>query len=218
MRSLRRGLGLAGGLVLVFGLLVAVVPDVATGLRIGDLVTLLGNDYLLVVPLAVLAAVAVLVVLVDRARSGIDQATPPDREGVPTAPHPGSEFDRLADGGVGLIGRLVGDETRRVRDDLRETAVRTVMRADGCSRERARDRVVTGEWTDDRAAAEFLADGTRESGLVGLLRDRTAFGRGARRTATAIVHYSERPAYADGGRGAGDATDRDQTGESRADG
>lgn len=200
MRALRYGLAIVGSVVFALALLVVVSPEAATAVRVDELVELVGNDYLLVVPLAVLAATGVLAVLAARIRSGVDQATPPDPEGVPTAPHPGSEFDQLADGGPGILGRLLFDETEHARDHLRETAIRTVMRADNCSREAARERVAAGDWTDDRAAAEFLADGhTRGGGPLAVLLGTTGFEREFRRAATAIAHYDGGPAYADGG-------------------
>lgn len=207
MKVLRVVLTVAGGLVLAVGLALVAVPDAAAALHVADLVALLGNDYLLVVPLAVLAALAVIAVVQSRLLSGVDEASPPDPEGVPTAPHPGSEFDTLIDDGLGPIGRLFSDKADLIRERLRRTAIRTVMRADNCSRETARERIDRGEWTTDRGAVAFVTgdDGATGPGLVAVLRGASTFKREVRRTALAIAHYEEGPVYADGG----DQADRD---------
>jgi hypothetical protein len=219
-RLLRYVLAAVGSAVMAVGLLLTVDPAMGSGVSVSGLVDRLGNDYLLVVPLGALAVLSVLAVLAARARSGVDQATPPDPEQVPTAPHPGSELDRLADDGLGLRARLFSDDDERVRERLRTAAVRTVMRSDGCSREEARERVDGGDWTDDRAAAEFLAGG--ESLSVGqrvaaALRGESAFQRGLHCAAAAIVVRPGDSVYADGGaRGEGEragGSERDGRGE-----
>ncbi|RRJ31277.1 DUF7269 family protein [Halocatena pleomorpha] len=48
-------------------------------------------------------------------------------------------------------------EQKRIRDQLLETAVRVLVQCDGDTRERARERLQTGAWTDDPAAAAFFA-------------------------------------------------------------
>jgi hypothetical protein len=223
VKVLRYGLATVGAVVLGLALALVTVPDAVTAVRVDDLVALLGNDYLLVVPAGVLAAVAVLSVVASRLRSGVDEATPPDPEGVPTGPHPGSEFDDLVDDGIGPLGRLFSDRDERVRDHLRRTAVRTVMRADNCSREVARERVARGEWTNDRGATAFVngADDEGGPGVLDVLRGDTRFQQGVRRTALAIAHYEDGPVYADGGasdRGRSSGTMEPGNGSDPADG
>lgn len=201
-RLLRYVLAAVGSAAMAVGLLLAVNPAVGSGVSVSGLVDRLGNDYLLVVPLGALAVLAVLAVLAARARSGVDQATPPDPERVPTAPHPGSEVDRLADDGLGLRARLFSDDEERVRERLRTAAVRAVMRSDGCSREEAQQRVDSGEWTDDRTAAEFLAGDASLSWrerVAAALRGESAFQRGLHRAAAAIAVRPGDAVYADGG-------------------
>lgn len=48
-------------------------------------------------------------------------------------------------------------EQNRIRDQLTETAVSVLVRCDGDTPERARERLRTGSWTDDRVAAAFFA-------------------------------------------------------------
>lgn len=45
-----------------------------------------------------------------------------------------------------------------VRGRLRSLAVETLVTAEGCSREAARERVAEGSWTDDAVAVAYLAD------------------------------------------------------------
>ncbi|WP_121822905.1 DUF7269 family protein [Halostella salina] len=107
-----------------------------------------------------------------------DEPTHPPEEATAT-PYPGSSLDRAA-GGPGLAPGLYGDDRRAVRERLRETAVRTTMAAEGCSREAARVAVESGRWTDDRVAAAFLGDVAPPRHLRPLYRVSSAyaFGRG----------------------------------------
>ena len=218
-RRFRYALAAAGSALMAYGLLLALNPATGPGIGVSGLVEFLGNDYLLVVPLGALAVLSVLAVVAARARSGVDQATPPDPEQVPTAPHPGSELDRLADDGLGLRARLFSDDDERVRERLRTAAIRTVMRSDGCSREEARERVDSGEWTDDSAAAEFLAGGESLSlgeRVAAALRGESAFQRGLHRAAAAITVRPGDSMYADGGKrddGEGDGDESDREGD-----
>lgn len=67
-------------------------------------------------------------------------------------------------------------EQNRIRDQLAETAVRVLVQCDGDTPERARERLRTGSWTDDPAAAAFFAPDEHRPGLserVGALLRRT---------------------------------------------
>lgn len=189
MRGVRSLLTVLGGAVLGVGLATVVAPDVAALVPVGAAVDALGNDYLFVAALGALAVGLVGTVLSLRAATGLDQATPPAAEGVPSGPRPGEAFDRVVRDGPGLRALLAGDERRRARDRLHEAAVRTEMRASNCTRETARERVATGEWTEDPAAAAFLGDEATplRSRLAEALRGNATFRHRARRTADAVA-------------------------------
>ena len=191
MKRLENALGVGGGIAFVLAVLFVVAPE-AIGVNADELVEIAGNDYLLVVPIGLLAVAVVLAVLGSRMRSGVDQARPPAPEGVPTGPAPGTKFDRLATGRLGALTRLSPGRAEAIRESLGETAVRTVMRVDGCTRTEARQRVENGRWTDDPAARAFLAPDEGRTGLVGLFRETLRFRQRIRRTATAIEEYDER--------------------------
>lgn len=86
------------------------------------------------------------------------------------------------------------DSRRGVRERLRETAIRALVVHAGYDPATARDAVESGEWTDDPAAASFLADNSQ---YPPRLRLKALFGRidlstvGARRTVEAISAVME---------------------------
>jgi hypothetical protein len=187
----RRGRILVGGLGAV-GLVVAAA--VATLFQSSSdpaaaLVDVVGNDYFLVAGVAVLSLAVVAVVVGLRGVDGIDQTTPPEPETVQHAVHPGAEFDRTVE--QTSFVPFVGDTERRgaVRGRLRDAAVRSVMRTDDVSRERAVERVESGAWTDDDVAATFLSESDRTSltgRLLGVLTAGSGYRRGARRASDEI--------------------------------
>ena len=188
MSAIRTAVGLLG--VATFGLAVAtvLVPDLAAAL---DVTAWAANDYLVIVPLGLAAVLVVLGVLASRSIRGVDQATPPDPERVPTADHPGADFDRLVDGG--LVTALAAHRRRdALRERLREAAFRTTMRGQQCTHRAARRAVDDGTWTDDRVAADFLADDPPSGGptptttVTALLARELPLQRRARQTALAI--------------------------------
>ena len=65
----------------------------------------------------------------------------------------GTRFERRLTGWLLVVP---GDERREIREELRETALQTLVRTRGCSRETARERLESGNWTDDRIAASFF--------------------------------------------------------------
>lgn len=184
----RAVLAVLGTTLLGLGLVTTLVAGATTG-AIGAVVGLLGNDYLFVVPLGLVGVGAMAAALVRRSVRGVDQATPGDPERVPTGDPPGASFDRLLGGGI----RAALDARRRrerARGRLRGAAVRTVMRSANCSHGEALRRVDEGSWTDDPAAASFLAeDGDRRVGIlaaVAAIRGAAPFQRRARRAVRAI--------------------------------
>lgn len=193
MNAVRAAVGLLGVGAVGLAAATALAPDLVAGLGVG---AAFENDYLFVVPLGLAAATFVLGALASRSVRGIDQATPPDPERVPTADAAGAEFDRLVGSGW---RSAVAAHRRRVwlRERLQETAIRTVSRAERCSRTVARRRVVAGTWTDDPVAAAYLADDperARRSATADVgayLRLESPLQRRARRAARAIEGVAE---------------------------
>jgi hypothetical protein len=155
--AVTRKLPAAAGLAsLALAALVVVSPSVAAYVPMDAVLELLGNDYVLLVVVAALALAAFRVVLAARTVAGVREATPPPVEGT-SADAPGRVLDEAIDG---LSPLRVTERHRRVHERVRTAAVETVAEADRCSRDAARERVESGEWTDDRRAATFLADET----------------------------------------------------------
>jgi len=134
----------------------ALVPGPAGLVPVDAAVDLVGNDYFL---LSLFGGVALAVLgwmVGRRASERVEQASPPAPETVPDAPRPGAQVDDL-------LGRWPGGlsdgEREALRERLRTAAVYSEMGA-GASRTAARDRVETGEWTDDAVAARYLAGET----------------------------------------------------------
>lgn len=170
-------------------------PVAADGLS--AVVEQLGNDYLLVAVVGGLAFVLTVLFVVVRVLTGINQITPPEPEGIPTARHPGVEFDEFVDSPVGLRSLLHADQRKQVRDRLREMAIQTVMRRTNCSRDAARRQVEEGRWTDDVDAAAYLGgpgapDVPWSSRIKAALFGRSWHQWAARRAALDIVRGTER--------------------------
>ena len=175
--------------IAALGLAVATVFAPGLGSRL-DVVALFGNDYLVVVPLGLGAAFVVLVALATRSIRGVDQATPPDPERLPTAEAPGADVDRLVTGGLRAAPAALRRRDR-LHARLREAAIRRVMRTEHCSRDAARRRLEAGTWTDDPIAAAFVASEAADrlsarAYLAALRRFELPLQRRARRTARAI--------------------------------
>lgn len=190
MSSRRLLLGLAGAAAFVFGYVAMTVPGVAGLVPVDPGAADADLGYLLVAAVGALAVLLVLVVLGARAVFGIDQADPPAPETPMEVPRPGESFDEFVSGDLGLRERLVGDRYREVERRLHQTAVETVMREQGLSRDEARRAVEQGTWTDDEEAAGFLASSWTpplRTRLLAAVRGRSAFQRGARRAAEAIA-------------------------------
>lgn len=195
MRAIRRLLASLGFAVLCLALVTALVPAVTIDGPIDAAVQWFGNEYLMVGAVGVAAFALVVAVLASWLVWGVDRAEPPERERIPTGPRLGAEFDRLVADGTGLRTRLFL-RRRKIRERLRETAVRTLMRTSDCSRTEARRRVDAGGWTGDREAAAFLGgdDGPsvpRRGRVAGVLRGEAWSRRGARRAAAAIVRAAD---------------------------
>lgn len=195
MRTVRNLLASLGFAVLCLALVVAFVPAAGTAVPVSGAVEWFGSEYLLVGAVGAAALALVLTVLVAWLVSGVDRTEPPEPERVPTGQRFGAEFDRLVADDRRLRTRPFLPRNR-VRERLREAAVRTVMRASGCSRSAARRRVDGGTWTGDREAAAFLGgeDGpsvSRRARIAAVLRAEAWSRRGARRAAAEIVRYAD---------------------------
>ena len=188
MRTVRASLGLLGVVALGVAVGTVLVPGLAGSLDVGAVA---GNDYLFVVPLGLGAAVVLLGAVASRSKRGVDQVTPPDAEGVPTADAPGAGFDRIVGRGW-LTAPAALRERDRLDERLRAVATRTIAQAERCSRDAARRRLEAGTWTDDPEAAAYFArepvDGrTAAATAVRALRHlELPLQRRARRAALAI--------------------------------
>lgn len=186
--SLNRMASTAVGLcVLGIAVLVVVSPSMEDRLPIATAVARLGNDYLLVALLAGLALLAVLGILLVRTATGVTEATPPTVEEA-TPAVPGREVDAVLDS---LSPLQVTDRHRRLHDRLRAAAITAVAESRHCSRADARELVDRCEWTDDAAAATFLADEPLDAPpigrrLVDRLRGDDWFERRVRATVVAL--------------------------------
>jgi len=184
-RVVTTGAAIAGAVAFVL----ALVPGVAALVPTAAAVDAVGNDYFL---LSAFGAVSLAVfgwMALRRAAGQVAQADPPDPETVPDAPRPGSRFDeRLGRRPWGL-----DDADRRALVERLRAAAVAHEAGTGTARETARERVASGEWTDDPVAARFLAErppplGTR---LRLALRGDSWTQHGARAVATELLARSD---------------------------
>ena len=157
---LGRVLGGAGVLCLCVGAAFAVAPSLVAEAGIGSVLAAVGNGYLLVAGVGVFALVSAVAAGTNWALYGSRQAAMPDRESFVAVDPPGGEFDEAVAELAGQRERAARpvDHREKVRDRLRRDAVRTLVVHRGYDREAAEAAVATGGWTDDRFAADFLAE------------------------------------------------------------
>ena len=199
MSHLGRLLVGAGALSLVAGVAFAVAPGVPAELGVTSMLAAVGNGYLLVAGVGVLAVVWAVAAGTDWALYGAEQATMPDRESFVALPAPGGELDEAVAELSGQRERAARpvDHRDRVRERLRRDAARTLVLHRGYDREAAREAVASGTWTDDRFAADFLADcddAPRPRWYQRLwrwLRRTDSFAVGANRTVDAVDAIAE---------------------------
>lgn len=206
LRVVRGFLLLVGLAVFAIGALAVFSPTVAAALPVEAMIAALGSDYVVVAAVGVVAVAFAALVLLVVAISGVDEADLPIVETVESAPHPGQAVDRSVDGEAGVPDARV--------ERLTEAAVRTLMRAEHCSRSTAVRRVAEGTWTDDEIAADFLAVGDD-----GLLRTAVSDEERVRRTAEEIERLDAEATGEDAPvterREAPASRDEDETGERR---
>ncbi|AQL41481.1 hypothetical protein BV210_01570 [Halorientalis sp. IM1011] len=192
MTGRRVGL-LVGGLLFALAL-VAVLFDGVAAIGSSGWLARPGNDYLLAAGVGAVIVLAGVGVVTARSLSGFDGATPPQAEEVPAGSPLGEEVDRAISGDIGVRAHLRGDERTAVRERLRSAVVETLVRAEGCSRPEARQRIARREWTDDRTAAAFLSEqgpGSLGTRLTDALPGGSRFQHRSERTVAAVLDLAE---------------------------
>lgn len=154
----RRGPLLVGALLFAVGVAILLVHSLASLVSLDPLVQQLGHDYLVVAFVGFLALALAILVIFLRSFHGFEQAKPPSAESIPAGQPLGAEIDRVIEDGLDPLAHLTATPRTTVRERLRRAAIETVRRVDGCSTAAASASVSAGEWTDDGAAAAFLAD------------------------------------------------------------
>ena len=151
----------------------------------------LGLEDLLLVAIGVLALLLAVQTVRTRRRLIADRAEIPEPELPRPTPTPGDDLDEVLAPFIHQRGELLYPSQRRAA--LVQAAVDVLVRCQNVSRERARESVMYGTWTDDSVAAEYLSLGGTETTVV---RDelRSLFSRSQdnnpavwRRTIDAIV-------------------------------
>lgn len=141
-----------GVAVAVVGIAAALAPSLLAPLPAAE--TLVGG-------VGAVAVVYALVTLSGRRGADRRQAPDPEPERRPTVRPPGDDLDRLL-AVAGSTDAGSDDRRHRLRRQLRNAAVRSVRRREGCDVETARVAVETGSWTDDPVAASYFTDGPVE--------------------------------------------------------
>lgn len=184
---MRRGLIAVGTIAALVGVVAVIDPTIlaSTGFSLPSiLVSIIG----------ILTLIEALRAGYRRYSRSVDAPDLPEPEFRQVASVPGTDFDdQLAT--VTRRARAGSVRNRnKVRDRLNETAIDVLMRYDGDTPDRARERLKTGSWTDDRAAAAFFAPASEFQTSTGerirsTIRNDNAFRRRVRR---AIVALSDR--------------------------
>lgn len=177
-----RRLLVVGTVAAVAGLVIAFVPSLVGGFT---------PTYGAVILVGFLATVFGVHRLRERGAVAHRYATPPVRERRPSPPVPGDAFDRQLDELAPASSRQ-GQQTRAAVRERLEAAAVNVLAKEGMDPETARDRLESGQWTDDPLAAGFFAPEADEPESAGervgaLLGDRAGFEDRARRTAATIA-------------------------------
>lgn len=178
--------------VALLALLVAITAGPALGpiqAGVDALVAVAGYDYVIAAVLGALAVLAGGAVFLSGRGAVMHQTEMPTVERPTPVPSAGEGFEATI-GGWRFATRIFGGDTAEaVRERLRAAAVATLSAETGCSPPEARERVDAGTWTDDEAAAAFLAGEYTPLGtwLRALARGETGPEYRARRTVAAIV-------------------------------
>ncbi len=156
----------------------------------------------LLVGLGVLALVQGGRVALDRRGASQEVAETPDPETEQDLPVPGDDLDEALSAvrrRTATVSRGAKRSRRQRRATVRErietAALDTIVRQYGCTRERARRALETGEWTDDPDAAAFFTgdlDGVGPRGrLRRMLASEPPFSRRARHAADAVARLAD---------------------------
>ncbi|MFC6733593.1 hypothetical protein [Haladaptatus sp. DYSN1] len=182
--------GVLGVVAFVGGYLATTNPSIASAIPVGTLVALLGNDYLVLVVVALVAVLLTLAVTVSARNGARDHTTPPEAEEVTNVPLAGDHYDDLFTNS-GLWALTHREERTAAYEQLKATTTRLVQSEMGCTKAEAEDRIDRGTWTDDPYAAHFLGSQAPSPGILRrlstLVRFETLSQRGARHTAAEIV-------------------------------
>lgn len=189
---IRRVLIVVGVVAATGGIALVLVPQLG----------LFGGRSILVV-LAAVALVQGIRVVLDRRGHVPDVGETPDPETEQDLQAPGDELDealarvgRRAPGSVGPRGARRAKRRREtVRERIESAAVQTIVRRHGCTHERARRAMETGEWTDDPDAAALFTGKAEGIGTTERIRrlfgTEPPFARRARRAAIAVGELAE---------------------------
>lgn len=149
-----------GLLAVVAGLTFAVRPRTAAGFGVGDVV---------VTAVGVTVFLYAGVVLVGRARTDRPTGSPVDPESLPDGPVPGDAFDDLLAVAGGSTA-VAGERRRRLHRRIERAAIAAIRRHSDCTESEARERLDSGDWTDDPLAAVYFTDGVVPMSEVSLRR------------------------------------------------
>jgi hypothetical protein len=182
---MNRGLLASGAIAVLIGCVVIIDPGVLGGFSLPSaLITVVG----------LLALIEALRAGYSRFSRSVDAPDLPEPERRQVASVPGTDFDnRLAS--VTRRSQVGSVRDRdRIRDQLTETAIEVLVRYDGDTPDRARERLRTGSWTDDRRAAYFFVPASDIQTSVTEWIGRTVTGDAAfrQRARRAVVALTDR--------------------------
>lgn len=187
VRSLLATIGIA---LAALGLLLVIAPGAAQALSLTRLGVLL---------LGIVAILQGLRSLRARWVTPVDGADPPEPETRHETARPGDDFDeRITSLATRRGRRWHGATYERVRQRLEAGAIEATAHRWRLSDADARERVATGRWTEDPAAAWFLANGDAptppwRTRLQAYLGSESPIAFYANRTAEAIVQLRREP-------------------------
>lgn len=133
-----------------------------------EFASLLPGSWAIVLVVAVVAGIQTISTALSRRRTPIREEETGDPERRYEAPVPGDDLAETLR--FARQYSRAGDRPRdRIRERIADAAVAAVVETEGCSADEARERVRSGEWTDDPVAAWFLGE---EVGLPPAVRAR----------------------------------------------
>jgi uncharacterized repeat protein (TIGR01451 family) len=177
-----------GGLLLLLGIVVVLVPSLASSVPLG--VAIIG-------PVALAALVMGLWRVRVRNNTGIEHVELPTPE-VPFAlPTPGDDLDEMLYR-YAHRGEATLEYPEQIGNRLRGVAVAAIAHREGITQEEALDQLEAGTWTDNQYAAAFFSDEVAtplpsfdERVMQTLGRGEHAYERQVRETVDAIVGIAE---------------------------